>query len=132
MICLMSIDHVAINIFLLLSYYNVCTINVFFNVRFSFLKKQSSSFKEAFFGPIKYENTATSRSKRQLDIDNENIALLDNELDQSEDQAIVNGEDKQTHLEEVEESVPSSPEEEDEAINCNWNIKVIFINIYLI
>ena len=77
----------------------------YFTIRFSFLKRQSSSFKEAFFGPIKYENTETSRSKRQLDIENENIALLDNELDQSEDQAIVQGEENQINSEEEAERI---------------------------
>jgi hypothetical protein len=95
------------------------------------LRKQTSSFKDAFFGPITYENTETSRSKRQLDIENENITLLDNELDESEDQAIVEGEENQDNSEE-EESLPSSPEDDDEAINCNWNIKVIYIIIYLL
>ena len=103
-----------------------------FSAHISFLRKQSSSFKDAFLGPIKYEHRKTSRSKRQFDNINEDITSLDQELNKVDDQAILQEEENLVNSEDNEEHLPSNPDGEDEAINCNWNIKVIFINIYLL
>ena len=105
--------------------------NINFSADISFLRKQSSSFKDAFLGPIKYEQRKTSRSKRQLDNMNEDITSLDQELNKVDDQAILHEEENLVNSEDNEEHLPSNPEGEDEAINCNWNIKVIDIFIQL-
>ena len=97
---------------------------------FSFLRKQSNSFKDAFFGPIKYDYEQSSRSKRQLDHNNTNNASFDNELDSVEDEDVSSSqtEENQINIESQENSLPlESSEGGDEAINCNWNIKVINI-----
>jgi hypothetical protein len=90
----------------------------------SFLKKQSSSFKEAFFGPIKYDFNESIRNKRQAELESSNETELENEIsDEGEDitDSFVQEEQSQTTL----DASPSleGDEKEDAAINCNWNIK---------
>ena len=96
---------------------------------FSFLEKQSSSFREAFLGPITY--TETLRAKRDVDPRETNEELQDNELDLLEGKEVRElvslslKEENQLNVRRNENvSLSPSKDEDEEAINCNWNIKV--------
>ena len=86
------------------------------------MKKQSSSFKEAFFGPAKYDYSENSRTKRQVVDESSNETQLENEIrDEGDD---MSGSFVQESQATLNESSSLDESDEDAAINCNWNIKV--------
>ena len=90
---------------------------------FSFLKQQSSAFQEAFFGPPKYDFGENSRAKRQVNEESINKTQIQNEINDNAEGLsgpLVNEEQSQITVDESS----TLGEEADEAINCNWNIKV--------
>ena len=90
---------------------------------FSFLKQQSSAFKEAFFGPPKYDFGESSRAKRQVKEENINETRIQNEISDNAEGlsgSLANEEQSQITVDESS----TLGDEEDAAINCNWNIKV--------
>ena len=97
---------------------------VYFSI-FSFLQSQSEAFKEAFFGPIKH--TEKSRSKRQAELKEEDDTSLENELETIKDENSSSSQEDKTNVteEQENEATLSTTDVDDEAINCNWNIKVI-------
>ena len=90
---------------------------------FSFLKQQSSAFKEAFFGPPKYDFGESSRAKRQVKEENINETQIENEISDDAEglsRSLANEEQSQITVDESS----TLGDEGDAAINCNWNIKV--------
>ena len=90
---------------------------------FSFLSKQSDPFKAAFLGTAR--DNEQSRSKRQLQSAEVDDTPIEDNAELEEEGNTLPPQEIEANSEQAEENADTLlTAEGDDAINCNWNIKV--------